>query len=436
MSLALLAAFLVRCSGATPDSQATPEVLRYSASAASSETHVTLRRQAGRVIVIDDSTHRIVASGDAGRIKRVSVRGVDGDHNDTLTVDFSGGLSLPGGIDFDGGTAGFDTLRIVGNERADVHDLPINRSDGVVQVGATEIRYRNLEPVTDTVPSGLFVFTLPAGTGGATLQDNGSSMAQIVSTNSSFETVTFANKSALSIEMGGSADTVTLAANVWPDLPGIPVTVSGSGSGNTLIVDLTGITLPNLPVTNSSGNLSGTWTATNRPTLTFSGVQSLNPADVSVTNSGPASGTIGSTLTYTIQVNNAGPNWATGVTVTDALPAGAAFVSVASSQGSCSGTATVTCPLGQMAPGGSATISLVVQANSGTSISDTASVAVMTTDTNSANNTSTWVAPLSPAVPTPALSTLGLALLAALLAAAGATFLSSGGGARTSASGK
>ncbi len=433
--MVVLATFPVHCLGAVPGASVPPEVLTYSASAASSETRVTLRREAGRVVVMDDSTHRIVAAGDARHIKRVAVRGLDGDHNDTLTVDFSGGLLLPGGIDFDGGTAGFDTLRVRGNKRADVRDLPSSRSDGVLQVGATEIRYRNLEPVTDTVPSASFTFNLPAGTVGVVLQDNGSGRAQLASTNASFEQITFANKESLNIGGGGGTDTVTLAANVWPDLTGVPVTVTGSGSGYTLIVDLTGATLPNLPVTNSSGSLSGTWTATNRPTLTFSGVQSLNPTDVSVTNSGPATGAVGSNLTYTITVNNAGPNWAAGVTLSDVLPGNAALISAVPSQGSCGGTATVTCPLGQMAPGGSATITLTVRATSGGSVSDTASVTLLTTDTNSANNISTSVTVLNPvAYPTPTLSTLGLAVLAALLAGAGAIFLWSGGRASISTS--
>jgi hypothetical protein len=89
------------------------------------------------------------------------VRGVDGDHNDTLTVDFSGGLLLPGGIDFDGGIGGFDTLRIAGDHIANSLHTPANRSDGVVELGGTEIRYRNLEPIVDTGTASALIFTLP-----------------------------------------------------------------------------------------------------------------------------------------------------------------------------------------------------------------------------------------------------------------------------------
>src|SRR5207244_1240104 len=44
---------------------------------------------------------------------------------------------------------------------------------------------------------------------------------------------------------------------------------------------------------------------------------------------------VGGTLTYTLTVGNSGPAAARGVTVTDVLPTGTTFVSVTSSQGSC-----------------------------------------------------------------------------------------------------
>ena len=406
--------------GTNLEGSATPGVLMYVASPATKETRVTLRRQADRILIIDDFTHTIVAGGRADRIKRVIVRGVDGDHNDTLTVDFSGRLCLPGGIDFDGGTAGFDTLRIVGGSGTDSRHIPTNRSDGVVEVGATEIRYRNLEPVLDTI-AGPLTINVAAGVGG-TLQDNGSGRAQFVFTGNAFESLTFANKSSLTINIAGSA-TVTLAASVWADLT-VAVTVNGTGSGNTLLVDLTGATSPSLPVTNTSGNLSGAWTFGNRPNLTFSGIQSLNPASLSVSKTGPSSVPLGSNISYTITVNNAGPNSAAGVTVTDPIPPNTTLVSATPSQGSCSGTATVNCSLGLIGSGGSATIALVLSVNSG-AVTNTAAVMAATTDTN-ANNSSTSSAAVNisavctPVVtPVPALSTWSLVVFAALLAGYG-----------------
>ena len=51
---------------------------------------------------------------------------------------------------------------------------------------------------------------------------------------------------------------------------------------------------------------------------------------------------VGQALTYTVIVTNNGPTRARDVTVTDVLPTGVTFVSATPSQGSCSGTATVT----------------------------------------------------------------------------------------------
>ncbi|HWQ32378.1 MAG TPA: FG-GAP-like repeat-containing protein [Blastocatellia bacterium] len=98
---------------------------------------------------------------------------------------------------------------------------------------------------------------------------------------------------------------------------------------------------------------------------------------------------VGNTLTYTLTVTNNGPDIATGVTVTDTLPAGATFVSATASQGSCSGSGPVTCGLGEMPAGGKVTISIVVTPNATATISSTASVTSTIPDLNAANNSAT-----------------------------------------------
>ena len=70
--------------------------------------------------------------------------------------------------------------------------------------------------------------------------------------------------------------------------------------------------------------------------------------DLEITNlteDGPVS--IGNDLQYTIDVTNTGPGDATGVTVTDTLPANVTFVAGAPSSPSCSFSAgDVTCTIG------------------------------------------------------------------------------------------
>ena len=114
-------------------------------------------------------------------------------------------------------------------------------------------------------------------------------------------------------------------------------------------------------------------------------------ADMSITksvNGGPPF-PAGANINYTISVVNSGPGAASSVAVTDVLPAGTAFVSATPSQGSCSGTTTVTCAVGALANGGSATISLVVTtALTPGVVSNTATVTAAEVDSNPANNSS------------------------------------------------
>jgi len=99
---------------------------------------------------------------------------------------------------------------------------------------------------------------------------------------------------------------------------------------------------------------------------------------------------LGSILTYTVTVTNNGPDNATGVTLTDTLPGGVTFGSAIPSQGSCSpGGGVVTCGLGSLASGGSASVTIVVTPTAAGPLLNTASVTAIETDPNAANNTAT-----------------------------------------------
>ncbi len=112
------------------------------------------------------------------------------------------------------------------------------------------------------------------------------------------------------------------------------------------------------------------------------------PADLSITKtSDPATATVGSNVEYTIVVTNNGPGAATDVVVTDVLPAGTTLVSASAG---CSGTTTVTCTVGTLAAGASATIELVVTMPSTPGpVSNTASVDSSSTDPTPGNDAST-----------------------------------------------
>ncbi|AMY12425.1 hypothetical protein LuPra_05700 [Luteitalea pratensis] len=102
-----------------------------------------------------------------------------------------------------------------------------------------------------------------------------------------------------------------------------------------------------------------------------------------------------SILTYTLTVTNTGTEAAASVVVTDALPATVAFVSCVATNGGNCGVAgnTITVTYGTIAVGAGSAITIVarVNANAGaaTTISNTATVASATRDSNLANNSAT-----------------------------------------------
>jgi uncharacterized repeat protein (TIGR01451 family) len=113
--------------------------------------------------------------------------------------------------------------------------------------------------------------------------------------------------------------------------------------------------------------------------------------DLSVSKSDSADPVVkGNNFTYTIQVRNLGTNDATDVTVVDALPSQVNFVSATASGGSCSQAAgTVTCTLGTVNAGATATVSIVVKAQKQGTASNAATVTTTQVDTNPANNQDT-----------------------------------------------
>jgi len=123
-------------------------------------------------------------------------------------------------------------------------------------------------------------------------------------------------------------------------------------------------------------------------------------ADLSVSMSAtPTPVFIASNLTYTIQVQNLGlVNTANGQLV-DTIPAGTTFVSSTTSQGSCSGAATVTCTFGAIASGSTITVTIAVTTpTSAGTLTNTATVSSTTADPVSSNNSATVATVVQPLV--------------------------------------
>jgi uncharacterized repeat protein (TIGR01451 family) len=200
------------------------------------------------------------------------------------------------------------------------------------------------------------------------------------------------------------------------------VTCTRTGGGGTLAngavanftfqVQVTLGTAAGTTIVNSANVTSQT--ADNSPqnnaTTTTVLVESAANSDVALTMSAsPSPVFVFSALTYTIQVRDLGLANATNVIVTDTIPAGTTFVSSTPSQGSCSGSPTITCNLGTINNAASATISILVTSpSSASTLSNTATVATTPADTVAGNNSSTVVTVAQPlACATPGRDGLG-----------------------------
>jgi uncharacterized repeat protein (TIGR01451 family) len=113
------------------------------------------------------------------------------------------------------------------------------------------------------------------------------------------------------------------------------------------------------------------------------------PTDLSLTKNDSADPVVkGSNFSYTIQVRNPdATNDATDVSVVDTLPAQVDFVSATASSGTCQEHAkTVTCNLGTVLAGTTATVTITVKADRQGTASNVATVTTSVVDANTANN--------------------------------------------------
>ncbi|HYE16313.1 MAG TPA: hypothetical protein VD968_17880 [Pyrinomonadaceae bacterium] len=116
-------------------------------------------------------------------------------------------------------------------------------------------------------------------------------------------------------------------------------------------------------------------------------------ADLSITKAAsknPAA--VNQIFNYSITVSNEGPDAATQVVVTDTLPAGPSFVSAEASQGACLfSSGTVTCQLGTLAGGATASVIIKIKPRAEGTLTNTATVSAAEPDPDTSDNSSTVV---------------------------------------------
>ena len=207
-----------------------------------------LRRDGARLVIADAITKRTLISAPAATTDRVTVDGAPGE-DDTLAIDLTQPIVLPGGIAYDGGVAGWDTLVLTGGTAVEQRVTQLTPHDGVIDVDGLVIRYSNLEPITDTAAAASYTIVGTAGGDSVTVSD-GPGGTTIISS-PSFESVTFANKTNVVFDGLGGGDSVLfnnpnpatglvslIVTNVGIVTQSAPVHYSSLGVNATSLVDL------------------------------------------------------------------------------------------------------------------------------------------------------------------------------------------------------
>jgi uncharacterized repeat protein (TIGR01451 family) len=119
-------------------------------------------------------------------------------------------------------------------------------------------------------------------------------------------------------------------------------------------------------------------------------VLGIADASISSYSANSSSVQVGNSVTYTIDMNNSGPDTATGMTLKAPLPASLTFQSASADGGSCSySSGLVTCNMADMASGGKGSVTITVKPNAAGSINTTTVLGTTSADPKVSNNTAT-----------------------------------------------
>jgi len=237
-------------------------------------------------------------------------------------------------------------------------DLSVTKSDGVTEVTAGDgvtytytITISNAGPsdganvvMTDTWPAGFTRGTLPAGCSNVGSGPNFTcNLGTIGAGASVVKAVSY------TVPASTAAGTQTNTASVTSDTPDPNGTNNSASDTNTV----------------------------------------KTSADLSVTKSdSPDPVVVGETLTYTLNVTNAGPSNAINVSVSDTLPSGVTYNAVAGSGWNCSESGgTVTCTRPGLSVGTAPAITITVTPTAAGTITNVVTVNSATPDPNGTNNT-------------------------------------------------
>jgi uncharacterized repeat protein (TIGR01451 family) len=267
--------------------------------------------------------------------------------------------------------------------------------------------------------------TFANGGGAGAFDNTGTFVKQTTTGTTFFNNVAFTNHNIVDLQSGilsvtgaFSQPTGTLKLKFGGVTPGTQFAQLQTGSipsfGGTLLVQFNGVYEPNpgdsfLAVSIPGGAYTGaftpnyqamccgkTWSETSGGSgivLSVNGV-----ADLSISKTAPASVIVGSPLAYTLTVNNAGPDPATTISITDTLPAGHTGISASGSGWSCNVLSlTVTCTAATLPTGSAPSITINTTAPaSPTTVNNTATVSA-SNDPNNTNDSGSATVTIAPA---------------------------------------
>lgn len=149
----------------------------------------------------------------------------------------------------------------------------------------------------------------------------------------------------------------------------------------------------------STPGLQGIYATYGEGSTGFTRFNTPAPASVSLKKSASHSRvTVGHGFSYTLKATNSGGFAADAVTVIDKLPSQVKLDKATASQGTCSGTTTVTCNLGTLDAGASATVTLKVTAKKAAKTKNTATLSTTSPNASTATSSSADVTIIAPAL--------------------------------------
>ncbi|OWK44982.1 Flagellar hook-length control protein FliK [Fimbriiglobus ruber] len=153
--------------------------------------------------------------------------------NDVLTVDFSGGNPLAGGVTFNAGASNNGTIDITGETATTETYSFTNAHSGSVNIDGSTINYSGLAPIVDNGSASNRIFTY-TGSGGTITLAAATAGNDTISANTG-ETVTFANPSAtLEVDANSGANSITV--NQLDSGFNAGLTLNATGSTSSTIV--------------------------------------------------------------------------------------------------------------------------------------------------------------------------------------------------------